>query len=58
MKTNWKKIKTNWKKIKTNWKKLKPPESCPTKDYGRTSPTQYVLYIKRWIWYRDLKYIY
>ena len=37
-------MKTTWKKNKTNEKQLEPPESRPTKDYGRTSPTQYVLF--------------
>ena len=44
MKTTWKK---KWRlpenKLRLTEKKLEPPESRPTKDYGRTSPTQYVL---------------
>ena len=36
-------MKTSWKKLRLTEKKLEPPESRPTKDYGRTSLTQYVL---------------
>ena len=38
-------MKITWKKLRLTEKKLEPPESRPTKDYDRTSPTQYVLYI-------------
>ena len=39
----WTKIETNWFFFETNWKKLKPTESRPTKYYGRTHLTQYLL---------------
>ena len=46
MKTTWKKMKTTWKKMKTTWKKIGTTWKSSDQDYGRTSPTQYVLLIK------------
>ena len=49
MKTTWKKWRLPEKKLRLTEKKLEPPESRPIKDYGRTSPTQYVLNKERWL---------